>query len=331
MLFKTIVERGKTIESIHNAKCLVKDKNYKNLLSSNNDKDYVYPRSAIKIFQALPFIVSGAHKKYSLNHKQLAIACSSHCGENFHISVLSEWIKKINLSTSNLKCGIHNPINIQSSNKLLLTGKKPSELYNNCSGKHLAMLSGCLAKNFNISGYLNLSHPYQKLIRSSLEYFTEHAIEKNNIGIDGCSAPQYSFPMENLSRAMVNLVKKTKTKNKYSNAVSLLLKSISENPKLIGGTNRFDTEIIKITKGRIFCKGGAEGVLLFADTSKNFGGIIKIIDGNERAIPSVAIEIFIKLKMLLINEKKYLKKWSKKTLYNHANKKIGKIYTEIMV
>ena len=57
--------------------------------------------------------------------------------------------------------------------------------------------------------------------------------------------------------------------------ISTLLK----NPFLIGGTGRFDSELIKVTKGRIFCKGGAEGVILFVDSKKQIGGIIKIKDG----------------------------------------------------
>ena len=69
MLFKTFIQRGKLTESVHTAKCLVKNSNFKTILSSDHCKDLVYPRSAIKIFQALPFINSGAHNKYSLNNR----------------------------------------------------------------------------------------------------------------------------------------------------------------------------------------------------------------------------------------------------------------------
>ena len=125
MLFKVSVQRGKLTESIHTAKCLVKNSNSKTILSSGHSKELIYPRSAIKIFQALPFINSGAPEKYFLNQKNLAISCSSHCGEPNHLNVLKDWLKKINLSTKNLKCGIHNPINNKSSNNLLLNNQSP--------------------------------------------------------------------------------------------------------------------------------------------------------------------------------------------------------------
>ena len=98
MLFKAFVQRGELTESVHTAKCLVKNSNFKTILSSGHSRDLVYPRSAIKIFQALPFINSGAPEKYFLNEKILAIACSSHCGEQNHLNILKDWLKKINLS-----------------------------------------------------------------------------------------------------------------------------------------------------------------------------------------------------------------------------------------
>ena len=69
MLFKAFVQRGELTESIHAAKCLVKNSNFKTILSSGHCKDLIFPRSAIKIFQALPFVNSGACEKYFLNEK----------------------------------------------------------------------------------------------------------------------------------------------------------------------------------------------------------------------------------------------------------------------
>ena len=331
MLFRTFVQRGKLTESVHTAKCLVKNSNFKTILSSDHCKDLVYPRSAIKIFQALPFINSGAPEKYFLNEKNLAISCSSHCGELNHLNVLKGWLKKINLSIGDLKCGIHSPINNESSNNLLLSGQKPTQLHNNCSGKHLAMLSGCLANKMEYDNYVDYDHPYQKLIRNSLEYFTESLIKQKCIGIDGCNAPQYAFSINDLSNAMINLINKKNIKNDYSKAICKLLNAIAKYPQLIGGKKRFDSEVTKHTRGRIFCKGGAEGVLLFVDISKNIGGVIKIEDGNERAVPPLAIKIFIKLKLLSSNERGNLIKWSEQKLYNHAKKAVGKIYAKIML
>ena len=324
-----LVYRGKLIESKHKALCLIKDTSNKVILSTNNEKSLIYPRSAIKIFQALPFINSKAPNIFNLNKKIIAISCSSHAGESQHMHILNEWINKIEIDKYQLQCGIHNPLNEQSSNKLLLSGNEPTPLHNNCAGKHLGIISGCIANKMNIVDYVNYSHPYQQLIRESIEYFMESKIQSECIGTDGCNLPQYAFPLSSITTSMLNLIKKKKTKNKYSNSLNIILSSIKQYPLLIGGSNRFDSEIVQFTKGRIFAKGGAEGVLLFADFSKKIGGVIKILDGNNRALPTIAMQIFLKLAMLLENEKKELKNWTTQKLFNHNKKEIGKITAEI--
>ena len=328
-IINTYITRGKIIESIHNAKCTIKDYNYQNIFSTNHDNDFVYPRSAIKIFQAIPFIKSEAYKKFKLSQKQIAIACSSHYGEPEHLKVLEEWIKKIKIKKNLLKCGIHNPLNSKSSDKLLFSGIKPNQLHNNCAGKHLAMISGCLCKNMNINKYVEMNHPYQNTIRNYLEYFTETKISNIQKGIDGCSAPQYAFPIKNLSIGMINLIKHYRETKKYTPEITILLKAIAKYPQLTGSKSIYSCQLMAATDGKIFSKGGAEGVLLFAHKEKKIGGIIKINDGNERALPSIANAIFKKLKILNNNELKKLSKWNHEKIFNHAKKNTGKIYTEI--
>ena len=134
------------------------------MFSTNNDIDYVYPRSSIKILQAIPFISSGAVDYFKVNDKEIALSASSHGGEPKHIYFLKNWIKKININEKYLKCGVHNPLNLNYSNKLLLKGIKPNTIYNNCSGKHLGMISTSIHYKYNLKNYLEYNHPTQKEI-----------------------------------------------------------------------------------------------------------------------------------------------------------------------
>ncbi len=325
----TYVTRGKIIESVHESKCIVKDYNYKTIFSTSNEGDLVYPRSAIKIFQAIPFINSKAYKKFKLSEKQIAISCASHYGEPEHLKVLNDWLIKIKIGKKILKCGIHNPLNIKSSNKLLLKGNRPHQLHNNCAGKHLGMLSGCIMNKMNLKDYVNFNHPYQKLIRESLEFFTECKIKNIQVGVDGCSAPQYAFPLNNISISMINLIKHFNETLQYSEEVRMLLNAVAKYPHLTGSRIKYDSHLMKITKGKMFSKWGAEGVLLFAHKEKKIGGAIKVKDGNERALPSVANEVFKKLSLLDKNESQELSIWSHQKLTNHAKIKVGEIYSKI--
>ena len=149
--------RGKIVESVHQTKCYIGSATDSKIFSTNNDNDYFYPRSSIKIFQAIPFAKSKAIHSLKLNKKQIALSCSSHCGEEFHIKELNNWIKKTKFKLSDLNCGIHNSLNKNSAEKLLLSGSKPNELYNNCAGKHLAMLSSCILNKITIKNYLSFN------------------------------------------------------------------------------------------------------------------------------------------------------------------------------
>ena len=325
----TLITRGKTLESLHEVKCFVSSLDGKKIFSTNNEKDVIYPRSSIKIFQGIPFSTSNAIKLYNLNKKQIALSCSSHCGENFHIRELKNWLKKVNLKISDLKCGIHNPIHQESSNKLYLSGKQPNQIYNNCAGKHLAMLTSCIANNFPIKNYLDFDHPHQINIRKVFSKFTENIISKKNYGVDGCSAPQYAFTIEKLGKALSNLLNSYNGNFEYTENIRTMINAILANPKFIGGSNNLDSNLIKISNRNIFCKGGAEGVFLFVHLKKEIFGILKVKDGNERALSSAMYTLLKKFKILTREEISQFNSWNTTNMYNHAKTKVGNIITKI--
>mgnify|MGYP000294756503 CR=1 FL=1 len=67
------VYRNKLVESKHQVISSIKDTDGNVLLSTHNENELVYPRSCVKIFQAMPFINSNAHLKYKLNKKKEAL------------------------------------------------------------------------------------------------------------------------------------------------------------------------------------------------------------------------------------------------------------------
>lgn len=325
----TTYYRNKIKESFHDIKCAVASVSGEITYTTKNENDYIYPRSSIKIFQAIPFAHSNAINVFNLNPKQIALSCASHCGEEYHIKELKNWLKKIKLKKNSLKCGIHNPLYKIDSDKLLLSGNKPNQIHNNCAGKHLAMLSSCKINKYDLNNYLDIDHPHQKKIRNIFSEFAENKIFKFQIGIDGCSAPQYAFKIKELINALRNVLKSLDNKFNYKEEISLLINSISKNPYYIGGSKNLDSNLINITRGEMFCKGGAEGVFLFAHIKKGLCGVFKVADGNERALPSAVFEVFKKLKILNKDQQREYLFNHNANLYNHAKLKVGIIKTQL--
>ena len=63
--------------------------------------------------------------------------------------------------------------------------------------------------------------------------------------------------------------------------------------------------------------------------TKKIVGVIKIKDGNERAIPSVVCILLKKLKITSIEENQKLLVWLKTPINNPAKKTTGRIFSQI--
>ena len=69
---------------------------------------------------------------------------------------------------------------------------------------------------------------------------------------------------------------------------------------------------------------------MFAHFNKGISGVVKVTDGNERAIPITIINIFKKLKIMNKSELRSLQRKEEFYLKNHAEKKIGHINCKII-
>ena len=97
--------RGAVLESFHRGVICMVDKNNKIIFSVGNIEQVCYPRSALKLFQVLPLLESGAMEKFGFTTEEIAIMCGSHNGEKEHIKIIEKILKKIGISKKKLHCG----------------------------------------------------------------------------------------------------------------------------------------------------------------------------------------------------------------------------------
>ncbi|MGB1360683.1 MAG: asparaginase [Alphaproteobacteria bacterium] len=318
------VTRGGVVESSHRGRICVVDTQGNVRLAMGDVEKPIYGRSAVKILQALPMVLSGGVEKYDLSAEEISVTCASHGGEERHTKVVESMLKKAGLSVDDLECGAHAPTHKDSAKKLIEDGKDFTPLHNNCSGKHAGMLILAKMRGFDTKGYINPDHPVQQSIMGMMESICECSLENAPMDRDGCSVPTWAIPMTNLAFAFAKISDPDSTlPETTATAVKKLRDSVIQEPFMVGGTNRACTRIMEVLKNKAFVKYGAEAVYTASLPEYGLGIAIKIDDGGVRAVEVAMLRILEEIGVLNENDKKELEKFYKQPITNWNGFTVG--------
>ncbi len=320
-----MTERGNFPEKLHYGFIQLINENSEIILKIGEGEKTPFPfRSGAKPLQATAVIDSRAYEYFNFTDKELAIICASHAGTSVHIEKVAGILKKIGLAGENLQCGAHMPLDASEKENFIKHDAQPNAFHNNCSGKHAGMLAVCVKNNWDVSDYLNISHPLQEMIMQNIKDLCK--LEKlPETALDGCSAPVPVMPHHNMGVGFLNLLLNPK--------YSPLKNAIAQNPYIIGGNNRLDSEIIAASGGKLIAKVAAEGVCIVANLELRQVLVVKIIDADSKARSIVTIDSLIKLgwlgkKQVQLSEK--LDNLYKKQITNWKKQVVGEIKTLFM-
>ncbi len=277
------VLRGEVVESAHRGAACVIDADGKTVWEVGDTSQPVFPRSAVKAIQALPFVESGAADAFGFGGRELALACASHSGEPEHVELAASMLARAGLDKEALECGAHWPSSHDATIELARSGNWPNALHNNCSGKHAGFLCTCVHLGIAPSGYVKAGHESQKLVREAMESVTGAAHDVDRCGIDGCSIPTYAVPLRSFAHGFAKMVTGTGLAPQRAAAAKRLLSACMAEPFLVAGTGRADVALMQAASGRIFAKTGAEGVYCAAIPELGLGLALKCDDGAGRA------------------------------------------------
>lgn len=288
------VWRGGLLESTHLGHAVICDA--KGVVASwGNPEAVIFPRSSAKMLQALPLIETGAADARGLSQAHLALSCASHRGAQVHVDLAGRWIADLGLSEADLRCGAHEPGDIEERNRLIRAGEKPCQLHNNCSGKH----SGFLTVTQHLKAgpeYIEIDHPLQKAIRAATEEVTEETTA--GWGVDGCSAPNFAMSVGALARGMAKFATAREGHGAREGAMHRLTRAMAAHPHLISGEGQACTELMRAMDGRVAIKGGAEAVYIAIVPEKGFGIALKVLDGGYRASEAAVAALLAKIGVL---------------------------------
>ena len=323
------VIRGETVESIHRGHLIIVDGDGQ-IVAQLGDPDFVtFFRSSAKPFQAFPFVRNGAADRFGYLESEIALACGSHSGESYHVELAAKMLERIGLSESDLRCGVHLPFDEKRAEAMIRGGEQPTQLHNNCSGKHAAMLALAKHSGANLADYEDLENPVQQEIFQVVSQFTDVEIEDIRIGIDGCAAPNFALPLSAMAKSFARLVFPPKTfDDETREACRRIVSAMISYPQMIGGTGRLDTMLMRAAHGRLISKIGADGVYVAGVLpcerwKRGLGIAFKIEDGDDkRARAVVAVEL---LRRLEIFSRETLTEISPLPITNRRGDKVGRV------
>ena len=313
------------IESVHRGAIYVVDDQGQELLSVGDVDKLVFPRSAIKIMQALPMAESGAIEALRLNDKQLSLICSSHNGEVMHTETALSILTGSGLGADDLQCGTHMPLYRPAADELVRKGENACALHNNCSGKHSGMLAFAKHAGFDTKDYIELEHPVQREVLKMMSELTEFDLSTAPCGFDGCSLPTWAAPLTAWAKAFAKISRGRGLGGVRGEAVEKLRNAVMAEPFYVAGTERYCTEIMQQLATPIFVKTGAEGVFCVSLPEHGIGIALKCEDGLTRGAEMMLSATLQKLGVLRAEDDEVLTRFTSKILKNCNEYEVAEI------
>lgn len=322
------VYRGKREEAVHYGTIAVVDKDG-NLTHYLGDPEFfTFVRSSCKPFQLMPLLETGAAEKYGFNAKQLSIMCGSHVGSDHHREVVMSNLEAAGNNPDNLGCGTHVPIYMMMDGTFPMHHEHEDPVRHNCSGKHSGFLALAKFLGEDVAEYLNPDSKTQQLVLESVARMFGYPKDDILISIDGCSAPNFGLPLIHTAQAFAKLANGLGDTPERSEILKRIKAAMTEYPEMFSGEGRFDLALMRSFPGNIVCKVGAEAIEGIGMSDPEIGIVVKIHDGNQRALYPVCLEVLKQLGISGVDESEHFKPFIMPEVRNATDKLTGYIKAE---
>ncbi|MEN8373868.1 MAG: asparaginase [Gemmatimonadota bacterium] len=278
------VLRGGLIESRHAFHAVVADGSGRSLMTLGSASVPTFTRSAIKPLQASAVAADGAFDAFDMGSDMVALACASHGGEEDHVALARAMLSRVGASVEDLACGPHEPMYAPAARALAGSGTAPGRLHNNCSGKHAAMLALAAHLGTGLEGYHRADHPVQRRMGEELCRWAGLDADALETGVDGCGAATFRVPLAALAIAFARW-------SVAEGPPARVRAAIASHPRLLAGTGRLCTAIVRETRGSVLAKVGAEGVYCACVPERGLGVALKVGDGARRAAEAALVAL----------------------------------------
>jgi L-asparaginase II len=317
-------DTGYFAENVHLGSVAVVDTKGTLLWSAGDPHVFTFTRSAIKPFQALPFLRGDGPARFGFSKDELAMLCASHSGEAKHVAAVESMLSKIGLDENCLACGCQTPLYYDSVGIAAPTGQRWRPVHHNCSGKHSGFLAWCRLHDLTVADYVDRGHPLQQAVRATLADLTGMQADAMPAGLDGCSAPNYALPLSRLAHLYARLAQGAADPQAGA-PMGDLFDAMTSRPDLVSGQARCDLAYMQAGGGDWVSKVGADAVQTIGIRSAGLGIAIKIADGATRSLQTATYAVLDQLGLLDDGRRALLEPYRAPTLLNVRGAKVGQI------
>lgn len=320
-MWEVLVEcyRGTLLENVHPGNIAVVDENLRTVYSAGDSTAMTYYRSCSKPIQALPLLLHGLDKKYGLTQKELAVCCSSHYGEPFHVETILGILAKAGFTEEDFIMLPDYPHYREEHIRQNLPKRK---VYHNCSGKHSSLLMVSKEVDGDYHDYYKLESRTQQEILDCIAHVAQWPKEKILTGTDGCGVPVFAVPLNHMAYSYLKLrCPDVEQDPAIAAGLATFCAAMNAHPELIRGTGSM-CKVINADPNLVG-KIGAEGVYTLGMKKERLGIAIKMMDGNVDPLPMVVKNVLQQLGYQNEPLFKGLDEVYDKNIYNHNHTVIG--------
>jgi L-asparaginase II len=275
--------RDGLVESVHCGSLIATAPGGRTLFSAGEPQASFYPRSSLKPLQSVAMVRAGLDLPADL----LALTAASHSGAARHLDGALRILELHGLTPAALENSSDLPYGVREREGYLRDGGRPTQLAQNCSGKHAAMAATCVINGWPVQGYLDPSHPLQKLVAETVTDLTGE--EPAGLSTDGCGTPLFALTLAGMARAFGRLASAELADGASApeSPEAAVAHSMRRHPDMVAGEGRDVTDLMRLLPGAL-AKDGFEGIQLVG-LPDGRGVAVKISDGGDRARMPVTV------------------------------------------
>lgn len=267
--------RDGLVESVHYGSLIATARDGSTILSAGEPRVPFYPRSSLKPLQAVAMVRAGLDLPADL----LALTAASHSGAAVHRDGAGRILQLHGLTSAALENSSDLPYGVSEREEWLRDGGLPTQITQNCSGKHAAMAATCVINGWSVQGYLDPRHPLQKLVAETVTELTGE--EPSGISTDGCGTPLFALTLAGMARAFGRLASAELPDHAPESPEAVVAHAMRNHPEMVAGEGRDVTELMRLMPG-LLAKDGFEGIQAVG-LPDGRGFALKISDGGDRA------------------------------------------------